>query len=140
MTRDAKYSVIAFLSGILVGALLLTLELVGVDWAGLYRKWFGFVLWSALMFGLLGIAYGRRLRRAKALAVFLGLLLVHVVVFVLYLRSVERLPDTAFIFYFPLEGGLIGLVMTTLGGTRLPPGFRLRKAPQERPGEQHHRP
>jgi hypothetical protein len=119
MTKDAKYSAIAFISGMVFLAVGVALELIGVDWVGLYRKWFEFVVWTLAVFGLLGLAYGRRLKKMRPLAVFLGLLLLHTVVFVLYLRSVNRLVDASFFILFPLEGGFISLVMATLGGTSL---------------------
>jgi hypothetical protein len=125
MTRDAKFSLIAGASGVLVGGLLIGLELVGIDWAGVYRTWFGFVLWTGVMFGLFGIAYGRHLKRLRSLAVFLTIFLVHVVLFTLYLRSADHLPEVAVLFGFPLEGGVIGLVMGTVGGTRLRRSYRV---------------
>jgi hypothetical protein len=119
MTRDAKYSIGAFIGGIVVGAVLIALELAGVDLAGVYRKWFGLVLWTALMFGLLGWQYGRRLRKAKALALFLAMLALHVSVLTLYLRSADRFPNLFFLFFAPFEGGIVAFVLSVLGGVSL---------------------
>ncbi|MGH7869502.1 MAG: hypothetical protein ACREP9_18180 [Candidatus Dormibacteraceae bacterium] len=150
MKRDTKNSIVVFVAGVLVGGILLVLELSGVDWAGTGRKWFGLVLWTAGIFGLLAYGYGRKLRSAKPLSLFLVALALHLSVMVLYLRSVADFPNLFFLFFGPLEGGLVVVAMTLLtdidyrlpGGTRLrhqkwpPPGWsRSRRTAQKRGGQ-----
>jgi len=118
MTRDAKYSVLAFASGMVVFALLLLLELEGIDWAGLYRKWFGLALWTTLIFGALAYKYGRSLR-GKCLLLFLAMLALHTVVLACYLYSVDKFPNVFFLFFSPLEGGAVAFVLSQWGGGRM---------------------
>jgi uncharacterized membrane protein YoaK (UPF0700 family) len=127
MTKDAKYSIIAMLSGFAVGGLLLGLELAGIDWAGAGRRWFQFVLWTGFVFGL--VAYHRRrwLAKAKPLIVFLVLLVLHIVVLVSYLRPVDQFPNVFFLIFSPLEAALVAFVVGVVGGSIVR---------RKRPGEQ----
>ncbi|HXJ95143.1 MAG TPA: hypothetical protein VMT20_20065 [Terriglobia bacterium] len=118
MTKDTKYTLLAFVSGMAVFALLLLLELEGVDWAGLYRKWFGLVLWTLFIFGALAYKYGRSLR-GKCLLLFLLMLVLHVAVLSRYLCSVDKFPNVFFLFFSPLEGGAMAFVLSQWGGGRM---------------------
>jgi uncharacterized membrane protein len=116
MTKDAKYSIIALLSGILVSGLLFGPALAGIDLTDFYRRWFGFVLWTGFVFGL--VAYHRRrwLKKAKALMVFVALLTLHIVVLVWYLGPTDRFPNVFFLIFSPLEAALVALVVGVVGG------------------------
>lgn len=126
MTQDAKYSVIALVSGIAVGGLLLLLELEGVDWAGLYRKWFGLVLWTAVIFGALAYKYGRSIR-GKSLVLFAAMLVLHITVLARYLCSANKFPNVFFLFFSPLEGGAMAFVLTQWGGGHMRRTDRARR-------------
>jgi hypothetical protein len=118
MTKDTKYSVVAFLSGMAVFALLLRLEFEGVDWAGLYRKWFGLALWTTFIFGVLAHKYRRSLR-GRCLLLFLAMLVSHIAVLSRYLCSVDKFPNVFFLFFSPLEAGAAAFVLTQWGGGRM---------------------
>ncbi len=128
MTKDAKYTVLAILGGFVVFGLLMGLELAGADLAGTGRKWFGFVLWTGFVFGL--VAYHRRgwLVKAKPLKVFLALLTLHIVILVLYLRPVGQFPNLFFVIISPVEAALVTFVVGLLGG-----GVARRERPSDHP-------
>lgn len=126
MTQDARYSVIALVSGVAVGGLLLLLELEGVDWAGVYRKWFGLVLWTIFIFGALAYKYGRSIR-GKGLVLFAAMLVLHITVLARYLCSVDKFPNVFFLFFSPLEGGVMAFVVTQWGGGHMRRTDRARR-------------
>ena len=75
--RDELYSAL-FVAG-LVGAFLV-LSLLW-DWRGYQEKSFDLLLSTVILFGTLAIVAGRILKHPKALAVFLVLIPLHIVVF-----------------------------------------------------------
>jgi|SRR5579863_5860384 len=141
MTRDdAKWSLIAAVSGVLMGCLLIGLELIGIDWAGLYRKWFALVVWTICVFGSVAFAYGAHLKRVKVLVLFLAMVGIHVSGLALYLRSVDRFPTVSFLALLPVEVGLVALVMTVLAGVDPRRVHRERRShKQRRPPERQDR-
>lgn len=136
MKRDTKNSILVFVVGALVGGILFALEIAGVDWAGAGRKWFGLVLWTAGIFGLLAYGYGRKLGKTRPLAVFLTALGLHLAIFIVYLRSAAHFPNLFFLFVGPLEGALVVGAITLLTDIdyRLPGGARVRREKWPPPG------
>ena len=116
MTRDAKYSVIAFLGGAAVMGLLvfLSLRFEEVDWV----KWFGFALCTGLVFGIVAYKYWENFSSTKCLALFLAMLAFHLVIVIRYLRSVETFPRGFFLFS-PFEGAALAAVLGFVGGARI---------------------
>lgn len=94
--------------------------LLGLAWYNIdYEKWFGFVLYTGLVFGVLVYICGEELRKTRSLSVFTVLLAIHVVAVVVYLRSRKELPGVLFFFFFgPLEVGIGAFIMGTVGGVR----------------------
>ena len=127
MTKDTKYSILAMLSGLAVGGLLLGLELAGIDWAGSGREWFQFVLWTGFVFGL--VAYHRRrwLVTGKAQIVLVALLIAHIVILVAYLRAANGFPNLFFLIFSPVEVALVAFMVGLASG-----GIRRRKCPNRR--------
>ena len=134
MTQDTKYSAIAFISGAAAMGLLVVLgiEFEDVDWV----KWFGLVLWTTAIFGLLAYGYGRGLKKAKPMSIFLIVLGLHLSIMILYLRSAADFPNLFFLFFGPLEGALVVVAMTLLTDIdyRLPGRGRLRSEKWPPPG------
>lgn len=134
VTRDTKYSVTAFTSGVAAMGLLvlLGLEFKDVDWV----KWFGLVLWTAGVFGLLAYGYGRGLKKAKPMSIFLIALGLHLSAMIVYLRSAADFPNSLFLFLGPLEGALVVVAMTLLTDIdfRLPGRGRERREKWPPPG------
>ncbi len=84
---------------------------------GLEKKWFGFVLFTGLVFG--GIAYisDENLWKVRGLLVFGGLLAIHIAACFVYVNRATKFPATIF-FLAPFEAGLVGFILGTLGGVR----------------------
>ena len=107
---------------------LLGLEFRNIDWI----KWFGLVLWTAVIFGLLGTLYSRDLRKTRCLLVFVGLLVVHTSALYFYLRQVEAFPNVFFLFFSPFEGAAIGVMLMLFRGAK--PHREHRMASGREPG------
>lgn len=117
LTLKERLQLIAFAAlanGIFFGALF-ALEWHKVD----YKKWFKFFGWTGFVFGVLLYACAPDLKRLRGLLVFFTLLTIHIVLCVVYLRSVSRFPSLFFLFLAPFEAAIGAFVMATVGGVRL---------------------
>jgi hypothetical protein len=116
MNQDVRYSVFAFLGGAVVMVLLiwLGLEFQSVDWI----KWFGFVIWTAMVFGAVAWQYAKSIDEiSRCSRLFYAILAAHAVISILYLRSVADFPKALF-FSSPVEIALVACVLVFLGGAR----------------------
>ena len=117
MTKDTKSSILALLVGLAVGGVLFGLELAGVDWSGIYRKWFDFTFWTLALFGCVAYVYAESLdEKWRYKAAFFAALALHSLALILYLRTVDRFPNLFFLFlFFVVEAGVIGGIFGLLG-------------------------
>ncbi|MGD0923296.1 MAG: hypothetical protein ABSA70_16260 [Terriglobia bacterium] len=124
LTLKERFQLIAFalLANVCLFGLLPFLDWLGVD----VKKWFGFVLWTGFVFGVVVYACGHGMKRMRSLLVFGGLLTIHVAACVVYLRTRSQFPSLFFLFFAPLEAAIAASIMTTLGGVR-PRLLRSRK-------------
>ncbi len=114
-TLKEKLAIITFAAlanGVVFGVLL------GLEWHNVdYKKWFGFALFTGLVFGVLLYVCAEDLRKTRSLLVLTALLTIHVAACVVYLRSTSSFPGV-FFFFAPFEAGIGALVMTFVGGVR----------------------
>lgn len=122
-------------TGLALGSIPLLFALVAlVEWAGL-EELFDLAWWTAALFVFVGVWYGKGLKRAGPLCTFVGAILLHLAIAVVYLRSGHAFPSLFFrIFTGPFEGAAVGALLMLVGG---PPrrGRRDRKY-----GSGHHEP
>jgi hypothetical protein len=127
MAKDVKYSVMAFVGGVLVMGLLifLSLNFEQADW----MKWFGLALWTGVIFGLVAYKFGKAVSRGKCLWLFVAMLALHIAAMVEYLRFVDKFPNVFFLLFSPVEAGIIALVLSLVNDVNLRHGDAV-----ERPG------
>lgn len=114
MTKDAKNSIMAFLSGVAVLALAVGMEFEGLNW----EKWLASVFWTALVFGAVAYQYGESIDEISRCSwLFHGMLAAHILISILYLRSVADFPKALF-FSSPIEIALVAGILVFLGGAR----------------------
>jgi len=130
LTLKERLQLIAFagLANAIVFGTLLTLAWHKIE----YKKWFGFVVFTGLVFGIVLYAFSHGLKRIRSLLVFGALLAIHVAVCVIYLRSAIDFPIVFFAVFSPFEAAIVGSIMTTIGGVR-PRLPRHRRYRPERP-------
>ncbi len=129
MRPDLKYSLFAFLGGGAVMVLLvwLGLKFQSVNWI----KWFGFAIWTVLVFGAVAWQYADSIDKIRRCSrFFYALLATHAAISILYLRSVASFPKALF-FSSPLEIALIACVLVFLGGARADRSHVSEKTGQE---------
>jgi len=128
LTLNEKLQImaVALIANVFLFGLLPFLDWLGVD----VKKWFGFVLFTGLVFGVVLYACWHGLKRIRSLLVFAALLTAHVALCAAYLRSATRFPILFFAFFAPFEAAIAVFIMTTVGGVR-PRPLRHRKS---RPG------
>jgi len=120
-------SAILFIAG---GALL---AISVADW----QKWFSFVCWTAFTFGFPAYWYARGLKKPQCLAVFIALLVVHVMILLRCLAGTDRFPDVLFLFVSPIEATLVGMALMLVGGI---PSRPARRPGRRRPRLRHEAP
>jgi hypothetical protein len=122
LTAKERAAIITFalLANVVFFGLLFVLE----------AKWFKFIGWTGLVFGVVLYACWHGLKRIRSLLVFAALLTAHVALCAAYLRSATRFPILFFAFFAPFEAAIAVFIMTTVGGVR-PRPLRHRKS---RPG------
>ena len=94
----------------------------------LEKKWFGFVLFTGLVFGVVIYVHAKDFRTPRSVFVLGTLFTLHVAACVLYLRSVSSFPTLFFGVFSPLEAGIVDVILTTVGGVR--PRLRRHKRPK----------
>jgi len=114
MTKDAKYSLIALASSVPALTLLLWMTFENWNWA----KWFGFVMWTGLVFGGVLYFYAKSVDTIeRCFWLFHSMLAVHIIASIFCLRSIGSSPKTLF-FWAPRETALVGAVLALSGGAR----------------------
>ena len=119
MSNDAKAVVAGILSAIALFGLMALLDWAGLDW----RKWSALVMYTIVTFGYLVVRYLNDLKRRRCLAVFVALLIGHLLGSIYYLRSLHSSSFAMWIFA-PFEAGIVALLLVLVGGAR---GLTLRK-------------
>jgi hypothetical protein len=111
--QDLKIAALAWLT---IAAMF---GFIGImDWAGLdWEKWFGFALLTVTVFGVVIYKLGESLKKSKCLWLFITMLVVHVVIWGYYLRSINGFSLRLFL-VAPVEGGAMGAVLVGVGGAR----------------------
>lgn len=122
--RAALIAFAALANGIFFGTLF-ALEWHNVD----YKKWFGFVVFTGLVFGVVIYVHAKDFRTPRSVLVSVALFTIHVAACVLYLRSVSSFPTLLFAVFSPLEAGIVDLILTAVGGVRP----RLRRYKRSQP-------
>ncbi len=112
--ENLKLTALALLFIAVVFPIGLALEIHHIN----FEKWFGLIWWTAIIFGLLASLYSRDLRKFRCLAVFLGFLAIHASALFFYLRHATAFPNLFFLFFSPLEGAAIGVMLFIFGGAK----------------------
>lgn len=128
MNQNLKITLAAFLTIAALFGLAFLLEWGGLDW----EKWSSFVIWTAFVFGSIGYLYERDLRKRRCLLVLVAALALHVIVLIGYLNSVSKFPHVFFLFFSPLEGAGVGVLLLALGGARPHRTGRLNRHSEDR--------
>lgn len=116
--ENLKITLAALATIVLVFGFVFVLDSRNMDW----QKWLPLGTWTAGIFGFLAYGYRPGLRRPRALCVFLATLTAHLVVLILYLRSVASFPNLFFLFFGPLEAAVIGFLISLLADFDYRPG------------------
>ena len=117
LTLKERIQVIAFAAfvNILIFGLLFVLD----------ERWFGLVAYTGLIFGVVVYAHAKDFKTVRSILVLGALFSIHVAACVVYLRGANRFPNFFFLFFAPLEAGIVDLILTTVGGVR--PRLRRQK-------------
>lgn len=95
-------------------ALAVGMEFEGLNWG----KWLESVFWTALVFGAVAYQYGRSIDEIRRCSwLFHGMLAAHILLSILYLRSVADFPKALF-FSSPVEIALVAGILVFIGGAR----------------------
>ncbi|MBZ5671661.1 MAG: hypothetical protein LAO04_18280 [Acidobacteriia bacterium] len=116
--QDLKIAVLAWLSIAVMFGFIAILDWAGLDW----QKWFGFALLTATVFGVGTYKLGESLKKRKCLLLFITMLVLHLVIWGYYLRSINGFSLRLFL-VAPFEAGAMGAVLVGVGGARV---FRRR--------------
>ncbi len=114
----------AVLSAVVLFFLLVVLAQYRADW----ERLFGIAWWTAFVFGCAAYWYGKGLKRARCLLVFLLALTLHISVLVHYVPSGARFPGVFFLFFSPFEATAVGMLLMLVGG---PPARRAHRVPAD---------
>ena len=114
LKENLEISVAALGSIVVLFGIFASLEWLGLDW----RKWGGFVVFTAATFGYLLNRYYSDMRRTRCLVILISIFIAHTLVSVLALRTVSSFPILYYIFLTPLEAGVAGFLLVAFGGAR----------------------